>query len=727
MSEDLTFGVAIKGTGDGSLVKDAQAATDELVNLKDAADMTEASYAKLNQQALASGQTWLHGNAAADAAKDKAGALANGYKEVGNQILKTGKEAAEGMEETAFATSKVAASFDKVNAAAAQSHKSIETSAAEFAKLNQEALASGQAWLKGSAAADAAKDKAWALANGYKEVGNQILKTGKDAAVGMEETTFATARAKQEIVVLGREIAQGNFSRIPGSLSIIAQGLSGGVLAGLGVVAAAAAAGAVAWESYGSNIGKVREELDKLSGDLALKTLKDLNKEFDDLEKRAAEKRASASAGGFGWMKDAAEVRVLEEEMRKVGAQIDTNRKKEEAFGDAGGVASKLALQSETAKARELQHQIELLQIYHDKQVAGSNAAIDSESRLQELKKKQSKGDGSEKILADAKRFDEAAFESHKDALEKWADAWQKTEDLLTKMSAAGAAQRAQHQHAASVYMQAELDKRNAATAAADKKEEDALARHLAIQLNRENAYFAQMQAAADNDVKTTASREQKRFERDIIQFQERYEAAVADHNLTLAEKQGFQSALDNINKIHRDNELAQGKANTTEDLATLGKNSEAFLLIYKAAKILTILAAGAERAEYSAAWASAEGGVYAGAAAFAISWAATLANVAVVAGIGGGGGGGGVSAPSGGGSSSPSYGAPNAGNNTPQPTPAPQQTQPVTVNIYNTGNLLSQDYIDSVVIAQIKDRIANADVTIIDPRSRQAQMLAAA
>jgi hypothetical protein len=31
------------------------------------------------------------------------------------------------------------------------------------------------------------------------------------------------------------------------------------------------------------------------------------------------------------------------------------------------------------------------------------------------------------------------------------------------------------------------------------------------------------------------------------------------------------------------------------------------------------------------------------------------------------------------------------------------------------------------VVIEQIKDRIANADVTIIDPRSRQAQMLAAA
>jgi hypothetical protein len=53
--------------------------------------------------------------------------------------------------------------------------------------------------------------------------------------------------------------------------------------------------------------------------------------------------------------------------------------------------------------------------------------------------------------------------------------------------------------------------------------------------------------------------------------------------------------------------------------------------------------------------------------------------------------------------------------------------TQPATiVNIYNTGNVLSADYIDNTVIAQIKSRISNADVTIIDPRSRQAQMLQA-
>jgi hypothetical protein len=87
----------------------------------------------------------------------------------------------------------------------------------------------------------------------------------------------------------------------------------------------------------------------------------------------------------------------------------------------------------------------------------------------------------------------------------------------------------------------------------------------------------------------------------------------------------------------------------------------------------------------------------------------------------GGGGGGGsvGMSSTSGiyGNQSAPSYGViPTA--------PPPQQAQAITVNIYNTGNVLSPDYIDNVVIAQIKERVANADVTIIDPRSRQAQML---
>jgi hypothetical protein len=54
------------------------------------------------------------------------------------------------------------------------------------------------------------------------------------------------------------------------------------------------------------------------------------------------------------------------------------------------------------------------------------------------------------------------------------------------------------------------------------------------------------------------------------------------------------------------------------------------------------------------------------------------------------------------------------------------QQQQPVIVNIYNQGNLLSNEWVESTIIPQIKDSISNSDVILIDPRSRQAQMLGA-
>lgn len=208
-----------------------------------------------------------------------------------------------------------------------------------------------------------------------------------------ENTVEVTARAKQEFLVLGRELASGNMSRVPGTLSIIAQGLSGPVLTGLGAVAVAVAAGAIVWESYGGNIQKVREELDRLDGDLALKTMAQLNKRFEEYAALAQAKRAEASAGGFGWIKDAKEAALYEEEMRKVGLQIDANKRFEEKQGNAGGQASKLAAESPAAKRREMEQQIALLQIYHDKQKAGSLAEIDSLSKIEELQKRLAKVD----------------------------------------------------------------------------------------------------------------------------------------------------------------------------------------------------------------------------------------------------------------------------------------------------------------------------------------------
>lgn len=87
-----------------------------------------------------------------------------------------------------------------------------------------------------------------------------------------------TARSRQEMVVLGREVASGNFSRIPGTLSIIAQGMSPLAL-GIGAVTVALSVGAYAWYKWGEE------------GTLA--SSKVLNK-MDEV-KRAAEEGAKKS------------------------------------------------------------------------------------------------------------------------------------------------------------------------------------------------------------------------------------------------------------------------------------------------------------------------------------------------------------------------------------------------------------------------------------------------
>jgi hypothetical protein len=45
-------------------------------------------------------------------------------------------------------------------------------------------------------------------------------------------------------------------------------------------------------------------------------------------------------------------------------------------------------------------------------------------------------------------------------------------------------------------------------------------------------------------------------------------------------------------------------------------------------------------------------------------------------------------------------------------------------VNVYVQGNVMTADFVANIVIPEIKNQITNADVTIIDPRSRQAQIL---
>ncbi len=179
---------------------------------------------------------------------------------------------------------------------AASSAKTAGAAQTDWAKVQQSMNASAAAWLKGNAAADAAADKAWALANGYKEVGGYLRKTGDAADEGMEKTVWATARAQHSMVTLGREVATGNFAQIPGTLSIIAQGLSP-VALGVAGITAALAAGGYAWYEWGEDAryaaGAAREGLDaaKKAADRAqqLTQMERLAKMYEDISKLETE------------------------------------------------------------------------------------------------------------------------------------------------------------------------------------------------------------------------------------------------------------------------------------------------------------------------------------------------------------------------------------------------------------------------------------------------------
>jgi hypothetical protein len=150
------------------------------------------------------------------------------------------------------------------------------------------------------------------------------------------ESAFMTARAKQEMVVLGRELAAGNFSRMPGTLSIIAQGLSP-VAWGIAGITAVLAAGGYAWWKWGEDARAAteaaRKGLDdaKAAADRAqqltqMERLADISEKIGKLEKEKTDlaeksrKMGLAGQGGKGelW---AYESQIAEKQREITGLQ----------------------------------------------------------------------------------------------------------------------------------------------------------------------------------------------------------------------------------------------------------------------------------------------------------------------------------------------------------------------------------------------------------------------
>ncbi|MDO8413022.1 MAG: hypothetical protein Q7S51_04435, partial [Gallionellaceae bacterium] len=416
---------------------------------------------------------------------------------------------------------------------------------------------------------------------GYKEVGGQILKTSGAATEGMEKVEWATKRAQQEMVVLGREIYRGDFSRMPGTLSIIAQGLSP-IALGIAGVTAALAAGAYAWYKWGD----AADEAGEKATDRVVAAM-------------AAAEKAKHQTGAEKIAGINKEVEQLEIENASLKREMDRLRVASATWNNPKGSNDDVA------------SQLVASEIFANKE------------RIENLKR--TAQDMQEVIDKSAEQSRKTAEKAREYAEKQTVKALEHTESL--------------RQH----FIRGDEEEY--------KRQQAHTARMVAGQQKKFDQYRMQAEDAAATDQQRAKLQQSRQLaELELDRF-----IMANDHNLTLAELQQFEDAKANIASAAQSRKVADGKANSIQDFAELGKNSKEFMALYKVMAVSEILAAGGVRAEKSAAWGATWGGPYGAAAMFAVSWAATLANAAMVGGVLGGGGGG---APSGGGGAAVSSGS---------------------------------------------------------------------
>lgn len=190
------------------------------------------------------------------------------------------------------------------------------------------------------------------------------IQVGKNASSGMEAASEATAkfhgmttRARTEVIVLAHEMVQGRFSRIPGSLMVLAESMGGVSLATWGVVGAvSAAAGAMGYLTERSieldnAISKIRLG-SEFANDLDLNKTK-LREYIQELEKLPHVSRddAEETVGVFARMRGAS-VDSVDALSRAIGLFSEAEGVKAPAAAKA--LVSVLEEQSITAK--ELQN-----------------------------------------------------------------------------------------------------------------------------------------------------------------------------------------------------------------------------------------------------------------------------------------------------------------------------------------------------------------------------------
>jgi hypothetical protein len=217
----------------------------------------------------------------------------------------------------------------------------------------------------------------------------------------------------------------------------------------------------------------------------------------------------------------------------------------------------------------------------------------------------------------------------------------------------------------------------------------------------------------------------EKQYQDQRALLDQEYEARLTDAKNAEAEKRmKSELSVANFSQNLRAGDYMNAMTIAEQMSAGLATKSRAAFEVNKAAALAKATVQGYQMIQAAASDGANWGGYVGAIAEGALAVAYVAANLSAISSTQFGGAGGSVVNSSGGGvpSMATSVGVPVS-----QQPATNTAAQPVTVNIYNTGNVLSPDYVQGTIIPQIKDAVTNNDVVIIDPRSRQAQMLVSA
>lgn len=383
---------------------------------------------------------------------------------------------------------------------------------------------------------DMERDRAWALANGYKEVNGTLVKYAAEAemaAAASGHAAGATAALSRELMVVAREGMAGRLSRIPGSLMLVSQYASG-ILGPLAMVGAALAAGGVLWDEYEKHASKSAKKVAEQEGASAQKVIEGLDQEISLLKAR----NDLAAQGLTGLTDDQAKrLETIHKTIAADKREIDIMRR-DEINGSVQDLDAYAALQKDLAKSIELSNEIT--------SKLGKASTLQADLKAKEDAVRHSQ-EAVKNLLKSAQQMDAEFVNSNKTAMQRSTDDFQALDAKLIALGARGYAAR----------MKLEADYRTWHDAAEKKEAEKALAHHQRM-LATEQEYFSRVSAERMQAGSSAKHQEDLRFQREMADWKKRYDLAKASHKDFLEEEAAYLKARDDLIKAHQDREIAQ-------------------------------------------------------------------------------------------------------------------------------------------------------------------------